>query len=127
MGEEMTENYDLYCKFDIEKHKQTYIHYLEVVLFPDGHIEYAVPSHQEKLIAIACEKLNVSREELFAMCPEDYFFDVLVWLCNLTQCVSIWTNGITTSDKYELTREQIEMLDKLKDEGILEVKERLWN
>ena len=120
MGEEMKEKYDLYCKFDIEKHKQTYIHYLEVVLFPDGHIEYAVPSHQEKLIQIACDKLEVSRETLFSMCPNDYFFDVLVWLCNITGCVSIWTNGITKSDKVPLTLEQEQMLFTLKDNGLLE-------
>ena len=112
--------YDLYCEFDIEKHKQTYIHYLEVIMFPDGHIEYAVPSHQEKLIAVACEQLNVSREELFDMCPDDYFFDVLVWLCNITQCVSIWTNGFTMSDIIELTGAQKEMLEQLKEAGIYE-------
>lgn len=116
----MSTEYDLYCKFDIEKHKQTYIHYLEVVMFPDGHIEYAVPSHQEKLIAIACDKLQVSRETLFSMCPKDYYFDVLVWLCNLTGCVSIWTNGITKSDKIPLTMEQEQMLLTLKDNGLLE-------
>ena len=33
--------YDLYSKFDIEQHKKHYINYLEVILFPDGHIEYA--------------------------------------------------------------------------------------
>ena len=43
--------YDIYCAFDLEKHKQTYVQYLEVVILEDGTVEYAVPSHQEKLIA----------------------------------------------------------------------------
>lgn len=46
--------YDIYCAFDLEKHKQTYVQYLEVVILEDGTVEYAVPSHQEKLIALAC-------------------------------------------------------------------------
>lgn len=48
--------YDIYCAFDLEKHKQTYVQYLEVVILEDGTVEYAVPSHQEKLIALACMK-----------------------------------------------------------------------
>ena len=44
--------YDIYCAFDLEKHKQTYVQYLEVVILEDGTVEYAVPSHQEKLIEI---------------------------------------------------------------------------
>lgn len=56
--------YDIYCAFDLEKHKQTYVQYLEVVILEDGTVEYAVPSHQEKLIALACQKKGVSRQEL---------------------------------------------------------------
>ena len=44
--------YDIYCAFDLEQHKQTYVQYLEVVILEDGTVEYAVPSHQEKLIAL---------------------------------------------------------------------------
>lgn len=36
--------YDIYCAFDLEKHKQTYVQYLEVVILEDGTVEYAVPS-----------------------------------------------------------------------------------
>ena len=44
--------YDLNSKFDIEQHKKKYINYLEVIIFPDGHIEYAVPSHQATVTMI---------------------------------------------------------------------------
>ena len=40
--------YDLYSKFDLEKHVRKYIHYTEVIIRPNGTVEYAVPSHQEK-------------------------------------------------------------------------------
>jgi len=110
--------YDLYSDFDIKQHKEHYIHYLEVILFPDGHIEYAVPSHQEKLINIAREKLQVSRQELFDMCPNEYAFDVITWLCNITGCVSIWENSFCKSDKNKLTDEQVKTIKQLQDEDL---------
>lgn len=76
--------------FDLEVHKRTFKNYLEVILREDGTIEYAVPSHQERLIAIALEKLKVSRQELYDSCPPEYYFDVIVWLCKITGCVSVW-------------------------------------
>lgn len=57
-------SYTVYSDFDIDQHKKTFIHYLEVVIDENGKIMYAVPSHQEKIISLACEKLNVTREEL---------------------------------------------------------------
>ena len=69
--------YDIYCAFDLEKHKQTYVQYLEVVILEDGTVEYAVPSHQEKLIALACQKKGVSRQELNDLCPREYYYDSL--------------------------------------------------
>lgn len=111
--------YDVYSDFDLQKHKETYINYLEVILFPDGHIEYAVPSHQEKLIRICCEKLNVSRETLFEMCPPDYFFDVCTWLCTISGCVSLWTDHYIASDENPLTQEQMDTINLLRSEDLL--------
>lgn len=78
-------------KFDIETHKEAFVHYLEVVIREDGTVEYAVPSHQEKLIGIAMKKLGVTRQELYDMCPPEYMFDVCAWLCKITGCVSVWS------------------------------------
>ena len=83
----------LYKPFDLETHKQNFIDYLEVVILEDGTVEYAVPSHQEKLIAVACQKLNVTRDELSDMCPEEYYFDFSNWLCKMSGCVAVYTNG----------------------------------
>ena len=60
----MEEKYDLHSEFDIEKHKKTFPHYLEVIIGPTGKVAYAVPSHQYALIAIACKKYGVDRNEL---------------------------------------------------------------
>lgn len=55
------EEYNVYSKFDIQSHKKTYINYLEVLILEDGAVEYAVPSHQEKVLEIACKKLNKTK------------------------------------------------------------------
>lgn len=86
----MSDTYDLYCKFDLEMHKKTYINYLEVSVFPDGHIEYAIPSHQQHLENTAAALRNVSIQELREMCPEDMRFDYLQWLCDITGCAAVW-------------------------------------
>lgn len=111
--------YDLHSPFDIQKHKETYVNYLEVVIFPDGHIEYAVPSHQEKLIAICMKELGVSRYQLERMCPKEYYFDFQVWLCNISGCVSVWDRYIIQSDTTPLTEEQEATIELLKNEGLL--------
>jgi hypothetical protein len=111
--------YDLHSPFDIEQHKQHYIHYFEVVLFPDGHIEYAVPSHQEKLIQVCQDKLGISRYQLEKMCPKEYYCDYITWLCNISECVSIWEHYIVCSDKIPLTDPQKDMIERLQKEGLL--------
>ena len=59
--------YDIYCDFDIEKHKQTYINYLEVMILRDGTIVYAVPSHQMKAEQLCCEQLGITQKD-FLLC-----------------------------------------------------------
>ena len=113
--------YDMYSEFNIEMHKHTYTDYLEVVIFPDGHIEYAVPSHQEKLIAVCLDKLGVSRYELENMCPREYYCDYMTWLCNMSGCVSVWSHYIAKSDKLPLTTEQINAINSLKEAKLLQL------
>ena len=112
------ETYDLHSKFNAEKHKQTYINYLEIIMHKDGRIEYAVPSHQEKLIEIACEQEHCTREELYAKCPPEMSFDVVEWLCRLTGCISIWTDHFVRHWSQTLTDAQYDKLKELKQLGI---------
>lgn len=110
----MTQEEVLHSAFDIETHKKTFVNYLEVVITPDGTIEYAVPSHQEKLIRIATEKLSVSRRELYDMCLIEYMFDVTKWLCKITGYVSVWDNFFCGYPN----KDQIAALRMLRDEGV---------
>lgn len=86
----MNENEVLRRPFDVETHKKTFINYLEVIILPDGTIEYAVPSHQEKVIAVACKQKGITRQQLNDLCPREYYFDFLNWLLQISGCVSLW-------------------------------------
>lgn len=100
--------------FDIEIHKKTFINYLEVVIKEDGSVVYAVPSHQEKLIALSCEKLDVTRDELNDLCPPEYYFDFMNWLCQVSGCVSLWNTymvGVANS-------KQVATIEKIIEEGL---------
>ena len=107
--------YTVYSDFDIEQHEKTFIHYLEVVIDENRKIMYAVPSHQEMLIKLACEKLNVTREELNAMCPQEYYFDLMTWLCKVSGACAVWENFVQCD---KLTERQIMALQNLKDNGL---------
>ncbi len=109
------EPYNLYSVFDADKHKATYTNYLEVVIDEKGTVLYAVPSHQEKAIAIACDKLGVTRDELNEMCPPEYYFDFARWLCMVSGVVLVW-NGDCVYDKPN--RKQIAALRMLKMKGL---------
>lgn len=86
----MGNEYSVYCDFDMEKHKEKYVNYLEVLIEPDGKIVYAVPSHQEKAIALACQKLGLTRTELQDMCPREYYFDYMTWLLKISGAIAVW-------------------------------------
>lgn len=65
----------------------------EGIIQADGTVLYAHPSHQELLIKLAMEKEHCSRDELFGMCPPEYHYDFLSWLCIQSgNCISVWRN-----------------------------------
>lgn len=80
--------------FNIETHKKTFINYLEVIVLEDGTVVYAVPSHQEKLIKICCDKLKITSDELSDLCPKEYYCDFMNWLCMISGCVSLWNESM---------------------------------
>ena len=78
MNNKTLEEYSVHSPFDIKKHKETYINYLEVLILEDGTIEYAVPSHRGKALDLACKKLNKTKQEIVDMCPREYYCDYLI-------------------------------------------------
>lgn len=105
----------LHSPFDIEVHKATFTNYLEVVILEDGTIEYAVPSHQEKLIRLGCEKHNLSRDKFYDMCPKEYWCDVLTWLSMQTGAIAVWDFKIEGIQPNEA---QLRALEMLRREGL---------
>lgn len=102
-------DYDVYSSFDLEKHKQTFRDYLEAVILKDGTVEYAVPSHTEKLISLT----GIERETLYDMIPVNA--SPLEWLLSYTGCVCVWSRfylGTPTTSAQEKT------LQLLLDEGL---------
>lgn len=106
--------YDLHSEFDIKKHKATFVNYLEVLIESDGHVLYAVPSHQELAIKLACKKNGWTRKQLNDACPKEYYFDFLKWVLSLIDCISVW------NDFYigEANDAQLNKLRELKKENI---------
>jgi hypothetical protein len=83
--------YGLDSPFDMEMHKRTFINYMEAVILPSGEVQYAVPSHQEKLIAIfLADNNHLTREQLWEIIP--IWVDVIAWLQKYTGCISVWSD-----------------------------------
>ena len=113
------EKYDLNSKFDFNKHKETFINYLGVLILEDGTIEYAIPSHQGKALELACKKLNKTKQEIEDMCPREYYTDYLTWLLSLTNSVSVWGTSAEHFIMYnKINDKQIKSLKRLKKRGL---------
>lgn len=118
--------YGLQSKFDIEKHKVHFIDYLEVVILPNGDVQYAVPSHTTKAELLCMEKLGLTREELWKECPPEYMFDYLPWLLSVCGAVSVWNTFYTLGIGKELTRQQYLTLKELKMHGLFKGTVTRW-
>ena len=112
----MGEEYSVYSAFDIEKHKKTFINYLEVLVLKDGTIRYAVPSHQILAEQLCMEKLNISRSELWAL-TTDHMGDYMEWLLTTAEAIAVWNEGCLTGYNGANTK-QITVLKRLKLNGL---------
>ena len=62
-------------------------------------------------MALACERLGVTRELIYDMCPTQYYADFLNWLLSLTNSVSVWNNMISC---WSINKKQAATLRMLK-------------
>ena len=107
--------YNVYSKFDLQKHKAKYVNYLEVMIEKDGEIHYAIPSHQEWAIKEACRNLHVDREELYEMTPKEYYCDWLNWLLMQSGAMAVWDGYYACPNP---SKEQYAALRRLKLAGV---------
>lgn len=110
----MTQQDILHRPFDIETHKKTFIDYLEVIIRPDGTIEYAVPSHMYKLMSVF-EGGKYSVDQINEMFIQDMMgLAPIEWLCKKTGCISVWTKDFEGTPN----EQQIEVLKQLASENL---------
>ena len=89
----MTEKYDVYSEFDIDKHAEHFVNYLEVCISPDGKVHYAIPSHVqflENVLKQQCLKNGLDYEKVI----NEHVADWPNCLCNLTGYISVWDDFI---------------------------------
>lgn len=108
----------LHSPFDIKVHKLTFINYLEVVISPEGIVEYAVPSHVEKLLQVYMEKnaivdRAVALNNLLKLCG---LFSYIEALSKVTGYISVWNDAYITGCKP--TQQQLNKLKTLKLNGL---------
>lgn len=88
----------------IEHHNKNFIYYCEVVIHPNGNIEYCIPSHQQTLLRIS----GLSIDEAWNSNIE---------LEELTGCISVWYNHVIKPSK--ITEVQQRSLNKLQEAGCI--------
>lgn len=102
----------LHEDFDFQTHADNFFDYLEVIIRPNGKIEYAVPSHQIKLEDVYIELFSESEFQRNMMCDEA-FRDYLQWLVDSTCCCCVWDDFCVKPKN--ITKAQLQSLKKLAD------------
>lgn len=102
--------------FNIEQHKKLHHGYLEIIISPDGEIEYAIPSHQIYLLRKAMDITHLTEVELNNLCPEEYYGDFMRWLFFISRYLPVWENFVL--DNVQVTRAQHAALKSLKVHGL---------
>lgn len=110
-------SYGVHSEFDLQKHKENFVNYLEVIIHPDGTVHYAVPSHQLYLQKYGANLKGMTEKEFEDSVPPNYYCDYLNWLLTQTGCVSVWSIGYAC-DETLMTEAQKVTLRTLIDEGL---------
>lgn len=108
--------YDVYSPFDMDQHRKTFVHYLEVIVLPDGTIKYAIPSHQMSVELHLAEAEHISIQELRARCPKSMYGDYSQWLCEQSGCIMLWEYFCIGPNQW--TAQQVEAVNKLIKAGL---------
>lgn len=105
----------LHGDFDMTLHKEIFTDYLEVVIYKDGKIEYAVPSHTNKMAEIYMKQCGLSNiREAMDRIPPEYYGAMIEWFNIQTGAICVWSNGFMG----QANRKQLAVLRKLKMFGI---------
>jgi hypothetical protein len=97
------------------------VSYLEVVISPEGTVEYAVPSHTDKLIEILAKQKGIktfdeAKEYVFDTAMNNGYCSSIDFLTGVTGYISVWFNGYVAGDPP--TKAQLDKLKELFDNGV---------
>ena len=111
----------LHSPFDIETHKQTFVSYLEAVISPEGVVEYATPSHTDKLIEILAKQKGIkdfdeAKKYVWQTCINNDICVPIEYLTGVTGYISVWFDHYVSSDPP--TKQQLTKLQELFKEGV---------
>lgn len=70
----------------------SYTNYCEVIMTEAGAIIEVQPSHTETLVAILCEKENITREEFYRNFP--VHLSIVHYICEKYHLCCIWRNKV---------------------------------
>lgn len=90
--------------------------YCEILILSNGMIELARPCHQEKLINIYCNKMNIDKEEFKKRFPTN--LSIVDFICEKYSIISVWYNSLILPSQ-KLNRFQQNTLDKLIEAGLV--------
>ena len=111
----------LHSPFDIETHKETFVSYLEVVISPEGVVEYATPSHTDKLVEVFSKQKGFDD----ILKAKKYIIDTMInngiissidYLTGVTGYISVWFDHYRAGDPP--TKQQLGKLKELFKEGV---------
>lgn len=68
--------------------QHNHIRYCEAIVNDDGTVEYAIPSHGEKLISRVCDYRGISRSQLASEMP--IFCDMIAYLADIVNTAVVW-------------------------------------
>ena len=110
--------YTLHSRFGINKHKETFINYCEVIIEPSGDICYAIPSHVMYLEKYGSRIYSETVEEFANRCPDNMYYNYIQWLVDATRCICCWPRGYMSCKN--TTEEQKHSLKLLIDNDLVE-------
>ena len=105
----------------VVQHNLKYNFYCEAVILSDGDIQYAIPSHQQKLVML----YDISMQEIYD-CSKKYqqlmekipmTASPLHWMCEDLNVVSVWYDFCVVPISY--TSNQLNSLKYLKSQGCI--------
>ena len=101
--------------FSIERHKKTFINYMEAIIDSDGVVYYAIPSHERKLMEIVLKQNpEMCMKDLENEAEKNAYLDGWAeYLMRKSGCICIYTKGYMTPRNYQMSDAQKQKLGEL--------------